>query len=91
MTEKKRNPRYVRRPEFNKRFGKVELALFGADGRGGIVKDIGDIKGSVKVIERWRIDEVSKQKQQKRDYRGLIYSVVGGAIVAIISWILSTL
>ena len=32
---------------------KMELALFGKNGRAGIVKDIGDIKSDMKVIKSW--------------------------------------
>lgn len=83
----KHNPGYVTRMEFNRRFQKVDLALFGSDGRGGIVKDIGDIKGSIKVIEKSRKEE----KQENRRFTGLIYSIIGGAIVAFFSWALAGL
>lgn len=78
--------------------GKLELALFGKDGRGGMVKDIGDIrsdqriiKKSLKSIQKHRESQKVEEKEKKRDWRGLIYSVIGGAIVAAISWILSSL
>lgn len=32
---------------------KLELALFGENGRGGIVKDISDIKSDMKIIKSW--------------------------------------
>jgi len=37
----------------NSRVGKMELALFGEDGRGGIVSDISDIKADMRVIKSW--------------------------------------
>jgi len=51
---------------------KIELALWGEDGRGGIVKDIGDIKGSTE--KRWT----------GRDWAYLIVGVSGvfGSMIA---------
>jgi len=35
------------------RVDKMELALFGKDGRGGVVSDISEIKSDIKVIKSW--------------------------------------
>lgn len=80
---KKNNPSFVTRTEFKK----VDLALFGSDGRGGIVKDIGDIKSSIKTIENAHKEE----KRENRRFTGLIYSIIGGSIVAVITYFLSSI
>lgn len=53
MVGDKENPGgiYVARREFNKRFGKVELALFGVNGRGGMVKDISHLTHDMKEVK----------------------------------------
>lgn len=92
----KDNPSPMTRAECKAISGKLNLALFGKDGRGGMVKDMGDIrsdqraiKKSVKEIEFCRKEREEERKKKKRDWRGLIYSVIGGAVVAGISWGLS--
>lgn len=59
-----------------RRLGKIELALWGPDGRGGIVKDIADIKAEV---------------EKSRDWRRFIITALGGGVVAFIAWVLSNL
>jgi len=102
MAEKADNPGYITRAEFNAKFGKVELALFGPDGRGGMVRQINDMEGfqrtvlkSLRVIEKQRNEEkkaeTTELKRKKRDWRALGYSVLGGLIVAAFSCILARL
>jgi len=74
------------------------MALFGEDGRGGVVKDIGDIKSdqriikkSLKSMEENRTSDKEEDKKKKRDWRGFLYSVIGGVIVVGASWIISNL
>lgn len=69
------------------RFAKVELALFGVNGRGGIVKDIADIKAALKSVEDWR----QQEEEKGRDWRGLALQIIGGAAVALFTLALSTL
>jgi len=45
------DPTYVKTVECRERHTKLDLALFGADGRGGIVHDIAEIKTMLK--KRW--------------------------------------
>ena len=80
------------------KFGKVELALFGPDGRAGMVKDINDMKGvqreilkSLKSVEKQHNTEKTEEKQKKRDWRALGYTILGGVIVVVFNCILSRL
>jgi len=49
MSKKKNNPQYVLKSDCKEIMDKIEIALWGVDGRGGIVKDIGDIKASLRL------------------------------------------
>lgn len=51
MSKRKRdNPgRYVQVGDCRERHEKIELALWGKDGRGGMVKDIADVKMKLEV------------------------------------------
>jgi len=100
-SESKDNP-FVSAETCNQRHGKISLALFGQDGRGGMVKDVGDLKHiqreilkSLKHVEKQRQEEKTakekEQKEKKRDYRGFLYSLVGGLIVALASFALKFL
>lgn len=80
---------YVRLEDCRRQHQKIDLALFGADGRGGLVKDIADIKGDVKRCSNYVEKQEKEEQEEKRDYRGFMYSLVGGAIVAVFSYILS--
>lgn len=102
MAEPGENPGYVTRAEFNAKFGKVELALFGSDGRGGMVKQINDMEGfqrivlkSLRAIEKQRKEQEKAEKTEstwkKRDWRALGYSVLGGLIVTVFSCVLARL
>lgn len=90
-SETKDNPGHVTVTACNLKHAKIDLALFGPDGRAGIVKDIADISSSLKSVEEWRKSEVEQEKTKKRDWRGFLYSVIGGIIVAGASWIISNL
>ena len=97
-SETKDNPGHVTLEACNLKHAKIDLALFGRDGRGGIVKDVSDIrsdqriiKNSLKNIQRNRASDMEEEKKKKRDWRGFIYSVIGGLIVAGTSWIMSNL
>lgn len=54
---------------------KIEKALFGEDGRSGMVKDISDIKY-----------HVENGKQKGRDWKQLMITVGGGIIVALVTY-----
>lgn len=56
------NPAYVDVEDCRERHAKIELALFGPDGRGGMVKDIADIKNTLnnqkqerELSARWKV------------------------------------
>ena len=97
-SETKENPGHVTLQACNLKHAKIDMALFGEDGRGGVVKDIGDIKSdqriikkSLKSMEENRTSDKEEDKKKKRDWRGFLYSVIGGVIVAGASWIISNL
>lgn len=53
MTDEKDNPGvFVRVEDCRERHTKMDLALFGLDGRGGIVKDIQDIKAYSGIVRQ---------------------------------------
>ena len=70
--KRKRNPNAF----LEKRLGKIELALWGKDGRGGMVKDIANILAEL---------------EKSRDWRRLAITVLSGGVVAFIAWVLSHL
>lgn len=53
-TKKKReNPGYVHVEDCKERHERIEMALFGKDGRGGIVADLADIKSKLSVVRQF--------------------------------------
>ena len=91
MTEKKDNPGFVRVADCREKHNKIELALFGEDLRGGMVKDIGDIKN---FMEQYGTEHTEEKQQKKKGFdarRAFIYSILGGATVALLSYFLSKL
>lgn len=81
--EEKANPgagRNVTVSECFQRHEKIDLALWGKDGRGGIVKDIGDIKNSISFF----LKKEAETKTKKRDWRLLGFAILGSTITGII-------
>lgn len=64
----------------DKKHGKIDLALFGEDGRGGIVKDITDIKNFM-----------DDSKTKSKESRALVFSIIGGAATGLLMIILQYL
>lgn len=64
MSDKDNPGHYITRVEFNKKFGKVELALFGFDGRGGMVKDISDLTNDMRDVKDTLHEEKKARKQK---------------------------
>lgn len=77
------NPGFVSVVECRDRHLKIDLALFGPDGRGGMVKDIGDIKGYIAN----QSTEKKEKKEENKALRALIFSIIGGAVVALINYV----
>lgn len=78
------NPGFVSVTECRDRHLKIDLALFGPDGRQGIVKDIGDIRGYIQ-----NQSEGSKEKKEgSKAWKALVFSIIGGAVVALINFAL---
>lgn len=65
MSEKE-NPKYMTTRECREISGKIQLALFGKDGRGGMVKDISDLTNDVKDIKD-ALTEAKKTEKQKTE------------------------
>jgi len=57
---------------------KIELALFGEDGRGGMVNDISKIK-----------NYINGHKESGRGWKNLGFTIVGGLTIFVISYVLS--
>jgi hypothetical protein len=92
---KKRNSQWVSRAECAQISGQIssELsvlrnALVGEDLRSGLVKDISDLKNDVKGIKQY----VNDEKTKGRDWRllgfSLLASILGGTVVAVITYFL---
>lgn len=86
MTDKEDNPGFVRIVDCRERHSKIELALFGEDLRGGMVKDIGDIKNYIEQTGVEHKEEKKEKKEGSKAWKALVFSIVGGAIVALINY-----
>lgn len=79
--EGKDNPgQYVLKSDCKGIMGKIESALWGVDGRGGVVKDIGDIKNFISNF----VQKESEAKTKGRDWRLLGFAVLGSIITGVI-------
>ena len=80
---------YVLKANCQNKHEKIDLALWGIDGRGGMVNDIGRMAVKVdSIIDHFNQEDAEKRKA-KRDWRGFSYATIGGSIVAIVSWLLT--
>jgi len=86
MSEKKKNPAYVTRTEFTEAITSVKgelktlkIALVGEDLRGGLVKDVADIKSDLKTL---------KSKSFSGREKALILCALLGLVGSVISSIL---
>jgi len=82
-TKRKDNHSATRRVtlgECLQRHEKIDLALFGPDGRGGMVKDIADIKNKLADL----LDRQGETKTKKRDWRLLGFAILGSTITGLI-------
>jgi len=78
------NPGFVSVVECRDRHLKIDLALFSVDGRGGIVKDISDIKAYMAQ----QSEKSKEKKSENKAWKALAFSIVGGAVVALINYFL---
>jgi len=73
------------------RHEKIDLALWGKDGRSGIVNDITLIKNKVEAI----LNREAETKTRKRDWRllgfAVLGSVVAGLVMAAVNFVLTHL
>jgi len=81
--------------------GKIELALFGADGRGGMVKEMNDIKSgqrailkSLKQVEKYRSEEKSEETHKtalsnkwKLTIYGAIFGTCGLIVIEVLKFV----
>ena len=84
------NP-YVLRTECRDVHDKINGALWGWDGRGGIVKDIGDIKNFMETFREAHKDEKGEKQDRFRAWRTLAYSIIGGCVVAGFAYLIRVL
>lgn len=80
--------RFVSLQECNNRHGKIELALFGSNGRGGMVKDVASIKASLGTCQKWIEEKKKEESEQEKGYRGFLYSLITGVVVGLIMYFL---
>lgn len=66
---------------------KIDRALWGQDGRGGMVKDIGDIKNFMEQSGSAHKEEKQEKKEGVKAWKALVFSIIGGAIVAAINYL----
>jgi len=81
--ERKHNPSSARRvtlAECFQRHKKIDLALWGKDGRGGMVKDLGDIKNTLTDL----VSAQAETKTKKRDWRLLGFTILASTITGLI-------
>lgn len=92
MSSDKENPgnpgRFVSQRQCSAQFGKVDLALFGKDGRGGMVKDLSDIKHQVsetsKEVSTFLKNHKTEEKEKGRDWRLLGFAVLGSVVSGVV-------
>lgn len=87
MTEKQDNPGFVRVADCREIHNKINLALWGLDGRGGMVKDIGDIKNFMEQSGSEHTEEKKEKKEGVKAWKAFAFSIIGGAIVAAINYL----
>ena len=88
MTDDKDNPGFVRVADCRERHGKIELAFWGPDGIAGMVKDIADIKNYIEQADAERKEKKMETKEGIKAWKALALSIIGGAVVAIINFII---
>jgi hypothetical protein len=81
-------PEYVVKTDCLRQHGKIDLALFGPDGRGGMVKDMTDIKNFMSDQTQNNTEQKTETRTKKHDYRSFIFAIVGGIIVAVLNFFL---
>ena len=92
VSEKKDNPGfYVRVADCRDRHIKIENALFGGDGRGGMVKDIGDIKHFMEQYGSEHKEEKLEKKESFSVRRAFFFSVLGAFVVAGVNYLVTRL
>lgn len=88
----------VTKDDCNRVHAKIDLALFGADGRGGMVKDVTDIRNFMKDQNQLNKNDKAEQEEEnaetktkKHDYRSFLFAIVGGVIVAAVNYLFNLL
>jgi len=83
MSEKRKDNPGTARPvtvaECLQRHQKIESALWGSDGLGGIVGDIRDIKNKLTAF----LEREAETKTKKRDWRLLGFAVLGSILAGL--------
>jgi len=81
---------FVTAQDCRERHVPVTLALFGKDGRGGIVDDVRIIKVGMQNVEKWIQNQENDKKQSRRDWKDVGLKLLVGAILALVSYWLGT-
>jgi len=79
MSTKRGNSRYVLAEDCTKAHGRIDLALWGEDGREGMVRDINEIKDFMKEQTKYREEEKEAQKEKRKNLLKWKFAAVGFA------------
>jgi hypothetical protein len=82
-------PLFVTQQDCTSRHAKIDLALFGADGRGGMVADIGQIKSYIATMQNQKQNEKKQEEKRVSARRIALYTFLSGAGIALLTWALS--
>ncbi len=82
----------VSREDCERAMGKIDVALWGPDGRGGIVSDISTMKGDISEIKKFMNGQQNEEQKKGRDWRLLGFvvagSIISGVVVAAASFLI---
>jgi len=77
LSERKGNERFVRTDDCIKQHTRLELALFGQDGRAGMVKDLSDIKNYVSELKEEGKNKRKETLKWKLAALGFAFTLLG--------------
>jgi hypothetical protein len=79
---------FVRLEDCREKHSKLDLALFGPDGRGGMVKDVGEVKNTLTNIQKTLSEKKLEEKEERHTLRNWFLGLASGAIIALIGYVL---
>jgi hypothetical protein len=82
-------PLFVTQQDCTSKHAKIDLALFGSDGRGGMVADISQIKTYIATMQNQKQDQKKQEEKRVSARRIAVYTFLSGAGIALLTWVLS--